>query len=127
MTLFLCDTHVIVWAAATPERLRPETREVLADTSQVALVSSVSVAEMVIKIASGKLSLPLSPMELCERMGFGELTLSWRHAERVHGLAPIHRDPFDRLLIAQAMEEDLTLITADAIVASYKGVRIQRA
>lgn len=64
MTLFLCDTHVIVWAAATPERLRPETREVLADTSQVALVSSVSVAEMVIKIANGKLSLPLSPMEL---------------------------------------------------------------
>ena len=127
MSGFLCDTQVVIWAAATPKRLRTNVRSVLADPSQRVLVSSVSIAEMVIKQQLGKLVLPLRPQDLCAELGFAELALSWNHSTQLAQLPTIHRDPFDRLLISQALVEELTLITADDIVASYPDVRIERA
>jgi PIN domain nuclease of toxin-antitoxin system len=87
-------------------------------------VSSISIAEMVFKRNLGKLQLPdaMSPIDLCEALQFEPLALVWAHSATVDDLPPIHRDPFDRLLIAQALAEDLTLITADADVLSYPNV-----
>ncbi len=127
MNGYLLDTQVVIWAAATPSRLRPGVRDLLADPSQRVLVSSVSIAEMVIKQGIGKLVLPSGPQDLCAEMGFAALALGWNHSTQLAELPTIHRDPFDRLLICQALVEDLSLITGDDIVASYPDVRIERA
>lgn len=127
MTGYLCDTHVVLWAASAPERLRPEIQNILSDTAERVLISSVTVAEMAIKAGLGKLDLPVDPVELCRSLGFGELALAWHQAGLVASLPPIHRDPFDRLLLAQALAEDLVLITSDRTVASYPEVRIELA
>lgn len=127
MTGFLCDTHVVLWAAGSPQRLRPEVLEILADPEERVLVSAVSIAEMVIKAGIGKLTLPVEAAELCRTLGFDELALTWHHAGLVRSLPPIHRDPFDRLLVSQAMADDLVLMTGDRTVASYPDVRIEMA
>jgi PIN domain nuclease of toxin-antitoxin system len=127
VTGFLCDTHVVLWAAASPDRLSGEVREILLDPAQLVLVSAVSIAEMAIKSALGKLTMPGTPADVAHTLGFGQLPLTWNHANRVSTLQSIHKDPFDRLLIAQAMEDDLTLITADAQVLQYRDVRLQPA
>ncbi len=127
MTRYLCDTHVVLWAAADPERLDPVVRNILLDSSNWVGVSSVSIAEMVIKISLGKLSLPTPPVLMTEALGFSELPLTWNHASRLAELPMLHRDPFDRLLIAQAIDEDLTLITADAQISKYADVRLMSA
>jgi PIN domain nuclease of toxin-antitoxin system len=121
---YLCDTHVVLWAGGSPERLRPHVQELLASFQEQIFVSSISIAEMVIKRNLGKLQLPdaMSPIDLCEALQFEPLPLVWAHSAAVDDLPPIHRDPFDRLLIAQALAEDLTLITADADVLSYPNV-----
>jgi PIN domain nuclease of toxin-antitoxin system len=126
VTGYLCDTHVVLWAAVSPDRLDRKVREILEDGDLAVFVSSVSIAEMAIKRALGKLTLPSSPLEICQSLEFDELVLTWGHAAVVENLPAIHRDPFDRLLIAQAVAEDLTLITADSTIASYPDVRIQR-
>jgi PIN domain nuclease of toxin-antitoxin system len=114
---YLCDTHVALWAAGEPGRLRPATLEILADTSVRVAVSAVSIAEMVIKVGIGKLQLPVSPVDLCQRLGLAQLDLTWDHASLVSSLPPIHNDPFDRLLIAQAQVEGLVLITSDRLIS----------
>jgi PIN domain nuclease of toxin-antitoxin system len=124
MTRYLCDTHVILWAATNPLRLTAEVRGVLSDASQWVGVSSVSIAEMAIKMGLGKLSMSTTPNAMAEAMGFSELPLTWSHANRVSELPLIHRDPFDRLLIAQAIDEDLMLITADPLIAKYPDVQM---
>jgi PIN domain nuclease of toxin-antitoxin system len=120
----LVDTHVILWAAAEPDRLPSEIRERLADADETVYVSSVSVAEMAIKIGIGKLLIPSNPADLCEELGFIPLDLTWTAAAALVNLPRIHNDPFDRLLIAQAIVHDLTLITADAQIARYPDVRL---
>ncbi len=82
---------------------------------------------MVIKQRIGKLVLPSSPQDLCAELGFAELVLEWNHSTQLASLPTIHCDPFDRLLISQAPVDDLTLITADDVVASFPDVRIERA
>ena len=74
----------------------------------------------------GKLTLPLPAVELCLELGLGELTLDWAAAGRVSELPMIHRDPFDRLLVAQAIDRSLTLVTADVLVAQYPDVSLLR-
>jgi PIN domain nuclease of toxin-antitoxin system len=96
----------------------------LSDASQWVGVSSVSIAEMAIKMGLGKLSMSTTPNAMAEAMRFSELPLTWSHANRVSELPLIHRDPFDRLLIAQAIDEDLMLITADPLIAKYPDVQM---
>lgn len=122
MTGLLLDTQVILWAAAAPDRLPAGLRETLDSSPEPTFVSAVSIAEMVIKQAIGKLILPVPPVTLCTEFGFAELALTWAHAARVPDLPPIHRDPFDRLLIATALVEALTLVTADQTILSYPEV-----
>ena len=114
----------MVWAALQEPRLSRTTELVLRDLSCRKLISAVSVAELAIKVAAGKLILPDTPLALCRGLGAEIVALEAHHANAVAALPLIHRDPFDRLLIAQAMVDDLTLITGDPIVASYPGVKI---
>lgn len=120
----LLDSHVLVWAASEPERLGAAAHRVLRDPSAELHVSSVTIAELEIKIALGKLSLPASPTTMSQRLFAQPLALTWDHASRLRDLPTIHSDPFDRLLIVQAEAEDLALVTADRNIARYPKVRV---
>jgi PIN domain nuclease of toxin-antitoxin system len=92
----------------------------LTDPARMVYVSAVAVWETTIKAALGKLSLPLDDLEATiEAAGFGALPVTVAHALEVRRLPPLHRDPFDRLLIAQARHEQLTLVTRDAAIRRY--------
>lgn len=119
MTAYLADTQIVLWAASRPDRLSRQVRDVVSDASTIVRVSAVSIAEMAIKQSMGMLTLPVQPLELCEAIGFEVMALEPAHAERVGELPLHHRDPFDRLLIAQALCESMTLISADRTMARY--------
>jgi PIN domain nuclease of toxin-antitoxin system len=120
---FLLDTQIVVWSAGLTERMRPDAAKAL-QSGQPLFVSSASIAEMSIKLSIGKLKLPGTPIELCALLGAKELTISWEHAQRLISLPMLHRDPFDRLLIVQAMAEGLTLVTSDAQIKQYPDVEL---
>ncbi|MBV9949693.1 MAG: type II toxin-antitoxin system VapC family toxin [Myxococcales bacterium] len=125
----LLDTHVVLWAASDPDRLSPEARTVIEDGSNDVLVSVVSGWEIAIKQSLGKLDLPrpaeLWLPEVLRRTGFEPLGLGLDAALRVRGLAWHHRDPFDRLLVAHALEEGCTLVSRDTALEPY-GVPLLR-
>jgi len=126
----LLDTHVVLWAATDPDRLEAEARAALEDGSHDALVSIVTAWEIAIKQSLGKLDLP-TPAEVwlpdvLRRTGFEIAELGLGAALRVRGLPWYHRDPFDRLLVAQALENGYTLVTRDDAFEAY-GVAVVRA
>ena len=120
---FLLDTHVWLWLQTDPDRLAPEALEALEDQSNDLLLSAASSWEIAIKVALGKLDLPEPPEEYVPdrmlRHGVIGLPVEHRHALAVSALPMHHRDPFDRLLIAQAKEEDLAIVTADPSFGHY--------
>lgn len=126
----LLDTHVVLWSATDPDRLSPEARTTLEDGTHDVLVSIVSAWEIAIKQSLGKLELA-RPAEqwlpdVLKRTGFEVAELGLGAALRVRGLAWHHRDPFDRFLVAQALEEGYTIVTHDEVFAAY-GVPMIRA
>jgi PIN domain nuclease of toxin-antitoxin system len=119
----LLDTHCLLWARATPARLSEGARTALLDPRSRLFVSAVSVWEIVIKHALGKLKLARSPQALVPEMiaatQAAELPITHTHALRVARLPRHHADPFDRMLIAQAQVELLTIVTADRRFSAY--------
>jgi PIN domain nuclease of toxin-antitoxin system len=118
----LVDTHVLLWALATPERLPPSSRDRLESPANDVLFSAASIWELTIKIQVGRLKLAVEPEEIAEaatRMGFEELPVTAAHAAGVGRLPLHHRDPFDRLLVAQAIHEPARFLTADQVLARY--------
>ena len=119
----LLDTHAWLWLQVSPERFGEATLAQLADTSNELLLSAASCWEMAIKYALGKLALPAPPSEYVpsrmERTGTTALPVLPIHALRVSELPRHHRDPFDRLLIAQAQHERVALVTADDVFRAY--------
>ena len=119
----LLDTHVILWLLGEPERIAPGVRRVIEDTRHAVLISAASAWEIATKHALGKLPLPESPEVLLERavreLCAVELSITRRHGLLSASLPNHHRDPFDRLLVAQAMLEDATLVTADHLLPPY--------
>ena len=118
----LLDTHIVLWALLDPGRLRPEVAGRLMDPQVDVVVSAVVAWEVAIKQSLGKLTLP-GPAEswlvpAVEAVGFRWLPISALDAVRVRTLPPVHQDPFDRLLIAQAMG-GYTLVTADEVLRGY--------
>ena len=114
----LLDTHLLLWALADPARLPAEARRLI-DRADV-YVSAASIWEISIKAALGKLSAdPREVVAALEPAGFLPLPISVEHAARVASLPPLHRDPFDRLLVAQALAEPMRLLTTDATLAAY--------
>ncbi len=115
----LLDTHIVLWAMRDADELSAAARQLLSHAEQV-FVSSVSLWEAVIKVAAGKL--PLDPVRLkvkIEAAGFEWLDVTWAHALKLGELPMLHRDPFDRMLLAQALSEPLHLLTHDATLAAY--------
>jgi len=120
---YLLDTGVWLWSLMAPERLSPVARKVLADANEEIFVSAVTSWEIAIKFSANKLRLPESPQFYVPRrmasQGLRALEVTHSHALAVAALPAYHRDPFDRLLVAQAQLEDLVLITADSVVRRY--------
>lgn len=116
----LLDTHVLVWFLAETRRIPGHLMAALIDPAHVVHVSAVSIWEVTVKSGLGKLALPLDRLEaLIDDAGFSELPVVSAHALEVRHLPLLHRDPFDRLLIAQARHERLTLVTRDPDVRRY--------
>ena len=113
----LLDTHVLIWWDEG-RRLAAEARRAIANADSV-YVSAASAWEVAIKTGLGRLRPIRTVEQAVDESGFLELPVTFRHAERVGKLPPHHRDPFDRLLIAQADVEELTLVTRDAVFARY--------
>lgn len=119
MRRFLLDTHVLLWSLAAPERLEAPAREAIQDSRHVVFVSAASVWELAIKPALGKLTMPDDLEDQLRLNRFDVLDITLGHARAVEQLPPHHRDPFDRMLVAQAQTESLTLITRDPQVQQY--------
>ena len=120
----LLDTHLLLWAAAQPERLSRKARAMIADANNDLLFSVASLWEVAIKRGLERDDLPVIPSLLKAGLldnGYAEMPITGAHAVAVHGLPPIHKDPFDRMLVAQSMIEGITLLTADPLVAQYPG------
>jgi len=99
--------------------LSREAGEAIADGRNRVLLSAASVWEAAIKAAAGRLEMPESFLATAESAGMEELPICARHALRAAGLPPLHRDPFDRMLIGQALEEGLVIVTRDPLVRQY--------
>jgi PIN domain nuclease of toxin-antitoxin system len=121
---YLLDTGVWLWSLQEPERIARRAREIMADLQQEIFLSSATSWEVAVKAAAGKLRLPEPPHSYVPKrmaeQGLRPLVVSHPHALAVFALPPHHRDPFDRLLIAQANSEDMVLISADRIFHQYR-------
>ena len=114
----LLDTHVVLWWLAGA-RLAPAAAERIADGGELVAVSAASVWEAAIKAALGKLRTPEGLADVVVEEGFEPLPITFPHAQLAGELPAHHRDPFDRMLIAQALTEGLTVVTHDPVFASY--------
>lgn len=119
----LADTHAVLWALGRSKELSPAARSALRAASNDVFVSAASVWEIAIKHARGKLRLPGPADEwlpsALERSGFQALAIEARHALAAGALPPHHNDPFDRMLVAQAISEGLVVVTRDRRFAAY--------
>lgn len=122
MSVILLDTHVFLWLQSTPERLSASL-DMLADPATQLLLSAASSWEISIKWSLGKLPLPEPPDRFVpKRMGYDNISalpVAHSHALAVANLPSHHRDPFDRLLVAQAITEGVPLVTADPLLRPY--------
>jgi len=121
----LLDTHVVLWWLADDDRLSPTARDAV-NVAQEVRLSAASVWEIAIKRALGRLEVPEDYLEAVDASDIGLLSITGQHAEAAGALPRHHVDPFDRMLVAQARTEDLTLVTADRRIADY-GVPVLRA
>lgn len=120
----LLDTHLLLWAAGLPEHLPGDARALIEQPENELIVSAASLWEVTIKRSLGRADFIVEPRQLRRGLlenGYTELAVTGAHAIAVEGLPPIHGDPFDRLLVAQAQVEAITLLTADKTVARYPG------
>ena len=120
----LLDTHVLLWWLADDPGLSERQRSAIADPANVVYVSAASAWEIAIKKALGKLIAPDDLRAALVASELEQLPVTVAHAEAVGGLPPHHRDPFDRMLIAQAGVEDLTVVTGDPVFAQYEVTRL---
>ncbi|OYW41534.1 MAG: twitching motility protein PilT [Brevundimonas sp. 12-68-7] len=120
----LLDTHLLLWAAGSPERLPLAARPLLEAPENQLLFSAVSLWEIAIKRGLGRSDFQVDPRVLRRGLldnGYVELAITSEHTVSIDGLQPLHKDPFDRILVAQATVEGIILLTADALIAQYPG------
>lgn len=126
--ILLLDTHLLLWVSGVPERLSDQARKLVEDPDNQLVFSVVSVWEIAIKRGQGRDDLRVDPRVLRRNLldnGYSELTISSAHVLATESLPPLHKDPFDRMLLAQAQVEGVTLLTADLQVAQYPGAALK--
>lgn len=120
----LLDTHLLLWAAGNPNRLSAIARTLIEEPENELFFSAVSLWEIAIKCGLGRSDFQIDPRVLRRGLldnGYSELPIISEHALAIDGLPPIHKDPFDRMLVAQATVEGITLLTADQLISQYPG------
>ncbi len=120
----MLDTHLLLWAAGQPDRLPEEARALIDSPENELFFSAASIWEVVIKSGLGRSDIQADARVLRRGLldnGYGELPVGSEHVVAIVGLPAIHKDPFDRILIAQAQVEGITLLTVDPTVAQYPG------
>jgi len=120
----LLDTHLLLWAAGEPERLSTQARGLIDDPDNELLFSAASLWEVAIKRGLGRHDFKVDARLLRRGLldnGYGELPIGSDDAATTESLPPIHKDPFDRVLVAQATVEGITLLTIDSLVSQYPG------
>lgn len=121
---FLLDTQLLLWAAGEPRRLSPSARKLLSDPKNELYFSAASLWEIAIKSTLGRADFRVEPRLLRRGLienGYIELPITSQHAVSIDVLPPLHKDPFDRLLLAQALSEAVTLLTSDEQLSRYPG------
>jgi len=121
---FLLDTHLLLWAAGKPNRLSAAARKLIDAPANELLFSAASIWEVAIKRGFGRKDFQVNPRLLRRGLldnGYEELPILSDHVVAIESLPPIHKDPFDRLLVAQATVEGITLLTSDSVLAQYPG------
>ena len=121
---YLLDTHALLWALGEPTTLSPQAGDIIADPTNLIFVSVASLWECAIKASIGKLDLPDDFFDAIDETGYEVLPIHIPHLTRYRSLPMHHRDPFDRILVAQAQAEALTLITRDPEIAKYQIERL---
>lgn len=120
----LLDTHLLLWAAGSPDLLPATARPLLEDAQNELLFSAASLWEIAIKSGLGRSDFKVDARVLRRGLldnGYQELAITSEHAVFIDSLLPLHKDPFDRILLAQASVEGITLLTTDSLVAQYPG------
>lgn len=120
----LLDTQILLWAAGQPDRLSAAARKLLNNPRNELLFSAASLWEIAIKSSLGRKDFSVEPRLLRRGLldnGYTELPVTSEHAVGIDALPPVHKDPFDRLLLAQALSEGVILVTGDAQLARYPG------
>jgi PIN domain nuclease of toxin-antitoxin system len=120
----LLDTQLLLWAAGQPDRLSTAARKQIINSKNELLFSAASLWEISIKNSLGRDDFRVEPRLLCRGLldnGYVELPITSQHAVNLDGLPPLHKDPFDRMLLSQALTEGVMLLTSDAHLARYKG------
>ena len=118
----LVDTHLLLWAASDPDRLPAVARGELENRDNVLMFSAASIWEVTIKNGLGRTDFAVDAALLRRGLhdnGYEELPIAGQHAVQVGRLPPLHKDPFDRILVAQSLVEGITLLTSDELVAQY--------
>lgn len=115
----LLDTHMFLWAIAEPNRIPPDERWKVESLANIVCVSSVSIAEIMIKTSLGKLRVDFDPNEQAIQAGFEPLDFTGRDALWLKSLPFHHRDPFDRMLISQSLETGIPILTQDTVFRHY--------
>ncbi|MDR2863618.1 MAG: type II toxin-antitoxin system VapC family toxin [Puniceicoccales bacterium] len=115
----LADSHVLIWWLSDPGKLHPLVLAAIHDADNTVFFSAASIWEIGLKVAKGHLKVPPGLAQVLGADGFDELPVQVVHAEKALMLPPIHADPFDRMLIAQALHEGLVLATRDRLIAQY--------
>ena len=119
----LTDSHAFLWWAEASPALSSTAREALADPANDVLVSMAALWELTIKASSGRLTLPADLEMMVPNLGFSVLPIGFAHLRRLGTLPRVHKDPFDRMMIAQALAEGIPIATGDRVFARY-GVQI---
>lgn len=120
----LLDTHLLLWAAGEPDKLSVRARSLMEDQNNDLVFSAASLWEVTIKAGLGRADFQIDPHLLRRGLienGYEELPITGQHALAVGQLPDVHRDPFDRILVAQATVEGLLLLTHDPLVQAYPG------
>jgi PIN domain nuclease of toxin-antitoxin system len=122
---FLLDTHLLLWAAGQPERLSKPARELIENPDNALYFSAASIWEITIKSSLGREDFKADARLIRRGLidnGYQEIAISSEHAAGVQALPFVHKDPFDRLLIAQSLSEGMPLVTVDPLLAQYPGM-----